>query len=136
MMLKGFRIVATFAVMYLIATVVGFATYLLISPVAMWISVFTLMPVVSALLIYWYLMKMRTSRQASLIETFYLVLAWIGLSFGLDTVTYIFIIPALGHTARNWTFFRDQSPWIWLSYAVLLASAYAGHILHLRRLSA
>jgi hypothetical protein len=120
--------------MYLIATIVGFATYLLISPAAMWICVFTLMPIVSALLMYWYLV--RISRQASLIESFYLVLAWIGLSFGLDAATYIFIIPAVNRSAPNWTFFRDQYPWIWLSYAVLLVCAYAGHKLHLRRLRA
>ena len=135
-MVKCVWIVATFAAMYFVATIAGFATYLLISPVAMWICVFTLMQVVSALLMYWYLVKMRISRQASLIETFYLVLAWIGLSFGLDAVTSIFIIPAVSHAAPNWTFFRDQSPWIWLSYAVLLVCAYAGHRLHLRRLDA
>ena len=94
------------------------------------------MPIVNALLMYWYLVRMRISRQASLTEVLYLVLAWIALSFGLDAATYIFIIPALNHTASNWAFFRDQSPWIWLSYAVLLVSAYIGHRLNLRRLNA
>jgi hypothetical protein len=133
MLVKGLWIVGTFAAMYLVATIVGFATYLLISPVAMWICVFTLMPIVSALLMYWYLVKMRISRQSSLIETSYLVAGWIALSFGLDAATYIFIIPAVSHTAPNWTFFRDQSPWIWLSYAILLVSAYISHTLYLRR---
>jgi hypothetical protein len=135
-MMKCVWIFGTFAIMYLIATVVGFATYLLINPVAMWISVFTLMPIVSALLMYWYLVKMRISRQSSLAEVFILVLAWIALSFGMDAIAYIFIIPSVSHTAPNWTFFRDQSPWIWLSYGVLLVSAYIGHRLHLRRLHA
>jgi hypothetical protein len=135
-MMKCVWIVGTFAIMYLIATIIGFATYLLINPAAMWISVFTLMPIVNALLMYWYLVRMRISRQASLTEVLYLVLAWIALSFGLDAATYIFIIPALNHTASNWAFFRDQSPWIWLSYAVLLVSAYIGHRLNLRRLNA
>jgi hypothetical protein len=94
------------------------------------------MPVVSALLMYWYLVKMRISSEDSLVETCYLVLAWVLLSFCLDAVTYIFIIPKVSHAASNWTFFRDQSPWIWLSYAVLLVSAYAGHFLHVRRLTA
>jgi len=40
-----------FFVMYIVATVLGFATYLVISAAAMWISVFTIMPVVAALLI-------------------------------------------------------------------------------------
>jgi hypothetical protein len=85
---------------------------------------------------YWYLVKMRISRQSSLAEVFILVLAWIALSFGMDAIAYIFIIPSVSHTAPNWTFFRDQSPWIWLSYGVLLVSAYIGHRLHLRRLHA
>ena len=105
-----------------------------LNPVAMWICVFTLMPIVSALLMYWYLVKMRISRQASLTEVLILVLAWIALSFGLDAAAYIFIIPTLSHAAPNWTFFRDQSPWIWLSYAVVLVSTYIAHRLHLRKL--
>jgi len=135
-MRKCIWIVGSFAIMYLIATIVGFASYLLINPLAMWISVFTLMPIVSALLMYWYLVRMRISRQASPCKVFYLVLAWIALSFGLDAATYIFIIPSVSHTASNWTFFRDQSPWIWLSYAVLLISAIIGRKLYLRRLNA
>lgn len=88
-MRKAGWIVVTFAAMYLIATIVGFATYLLISPRAMWISVFTLMPIASAALIYGYLCKMQFS--------------------------------------------RDQSPWIWFSYAVLSISAVVGRWMYLRK---
>jgi hypothetical protein len=122
--------------MYFVATIVGFATYLLLSPTAMWISVFTLMPVVSAVLMYGYLRKMQFDRKASLVESWRLLLVWIGLSFSLDALTYILIIPSVNHTTRNWTFFRDQSPWIWLSYAVLLISMYAGRWAYLRSLDA
>ena len=129
-------IVGTFATMYFVATIVGFATYLLLSPTAMWISVFTLMPVVSAVLMYGYLRKMQFDRKASLVESWRLLLVWIGLSFSLDALTYILIIPSVNHTTSNWTFFRDQSPWIWLSYAVLLISMYAGRWAYLRSLDA
>jgi|SRR5450631_248939 len=129
-------IVGTFAVMYIVATIVGFATYLLISVTAMWISVFTLMPGVSAVLMYGYLRKMRFDRKASLGESWRLLLIWIGLSFSLDALTYILIIPSVNHTAPHWTFFRDQSPWIWLSYAVLLISMYADRWAYLRSLDA
>ena len=127
-------IVGMFATMYFVATIVGFATYLLLSPTAMWISVFTLMPVVSAVLMYVYLRKMQFDRKASLVESWRLLLVWIGLSFSLDALTYILVIPSVNHTTPNWTFFRDQSPWIWLSYAVLLISMYAGRWAYLRDL--
>lgn len=118
--------------MYVIATSVGFATYLLISQRAMWISVFTLMPVVSAVLIYAYLHKMHFPRNRSLRETVHLVLLWISLSFVFDAAIYILIVPPASHTAPNWRFFQDQSPWIWLSYAVLLVSAFVGRWMYLR----
>ena len=131
-MQKALWIVVTFAAMYGIATIVGFATYLLISPPAMWISVFTLMPIASATLIYGYLRKMQFSRDSSLRETANLVFCWIGLSFAFDAATYILIVPAASHTPPNWTFFQDQSPWIWFSYAVLLISAVLGRWMYLR----
>jgi hypothetical protein len=91
------------------------------------LSVFTVMPVLSALLIYVYLRRMKFSQGASLRESLVVTAAWIVLSFGLDAVVYIVIIPFLSHVAPNWTFFRDQSPWNWLSYVVLLFSGLAAH---------
>ena len=129
-------IVGTFLAMYLIATILGFATYLLLSPLAMWISVFTVMPALSALLIYVYLRRMKVSQGASLRESLVVTAAWIVLSFGLDAVVYIVIIPFLSHVAPNWTFFRDQSPWIGLSYVVLLFSGLAAHQAYGRKANA
>ena len=119
--------------MYVIASVVGFATYLLIGPRAMWISVFTLMPVVSAVLIYWYLRGMHFPKNNSLKETALLVLFWISFSFVSDAATYILIIPSANQIDPNWTFFQDQSPWIWLCYAVLLVSGFAGRWMYVRK---
>ncbi|MFZ1136750.1 MAG: hypothetical protein WAN69_17500 [Candidatus Korobacteraceae bacterium] len=126
-------IFGSFAAMYIAATIIGFSTYLLVGSRTMWISVFTLMPMLSALLIYVYLRIMRFPRERSLTETMHLVLVWVGLSFGFDAVTYVVIIPAASHTIPNWTFFQDQSPWIWLSYAVLVPSAYVGRWMYLRK---
>jgi hypothetical protein len=128
-------ILGTFLAMYLVATIVGFASYSLINPRAMWISVFTLMPVVSAVIIFFYLRRMQFSRRDCTRETFRLVLVWIGLSFAFGAATYILIIPFASHTTPNWTFFQDQSPWIWFSYAVLLLSADAGRRIYLRNLN-
>ncbi len=135
-MIRMQQIVGSFAIMYAIATILGFATYVFISPTAMWVSVFTLMPAISAWLIYRYLRRMRFTYEASMAESAKLVGAWICLSFALDALSYIAVIPSLMHTSPNWTFFRDQSPWIWLSYAVLLLSGYTGRRAYLRSLNA
>jgi hypothetical protein len=124
------KAIVLFFAMYLIATVLGFATYLFISPLAMWVSVFTVMPVVSALLVFWYLIQIRCGLKDGLREAMIVVAIWIALSFTLDAVTYIFIVPFVAHNQRNWTFFIDQSPWIWLSYAVLFSSGAAANWLY------
>lgn len=131
-MRKAGWIVATFVVMYLVATVVGFGTYLWLSPLAMWVAVFTLMPVVSAGLIYSYLRRFSFRPEASLYESLVVAAVWMLLSFCLDAATYILIVPHLSHSRPNWTFFHDQSPWIWLCYLVLILSALAAQRLYRR----
>jgi hypothetical protein len=51
--------------MYTIAPLVGFGTYLWLSPLVVWVAVFTLMPLVSAFLIYCYLRKFSFSHSRS-----------------------------------------------------------------------
>ncbi len=123
----------TFSIMYLVGTVLGFGSYLLLSPTAMWVVVFTFMPVFCALLIWWYLKAIKSSGQKSAWATMEIVAVWIVLSFASDAVAYIWIVPRLRHGEPNWLFFVDQSPWIWLSYAVLALSGYAGHRFHVSR---
>ena len=135
-MVKMGWIIGLFLTMYIIATVLGCLSYLLIGPVAMWLSVFTVMPAISAALVYIYLEKMKFISEAVLRESMYLAAVWIGLSFGFDALTYIVIIPAVIHTSANWTFFRDQSPWIWLSYLILFVSSLAAHNVYARRFNA
>jgi len=122
-----------FLIMYLIATCVGFASYLQLGPVAMWICVFTIMPVIAALLTCWFLVKIKCPPDRTLREILGLVVIWIVLSFSLDAITYVLTVPSLSHASANWTFFVDQSPWIWLSYAVLFISGYTGRWLYLRQ---
>jgi hypothetical protein len=58
------------------------------------------------------------------------------LSFSLDAITYVLIVPHFRHSPPNWTFFSDQSPWIWMSYLVLLLSALAAQQTYARRINA
>jgi hypothetical protein len=130
---KGIWIVGTFFVMYGIATLVGFGAYFLFSPLIMWVAVFTLMPIISALLVYGYLLKQKLSPRASFRESLLLAGVWMLLSFSLDAITYIVVVPCLRHSAPNWCFFHDQSPWIWISYLVLLFSALVAQRAYVRR---
>jgi hypothetical protein len=119
-----------FFAMYGIATVLGFTTFLLISPTAMWIAVFTVMPAVATLLICGYLRWLGCPSGQCRRETAVVVAIWIALSFLLDAATYILVVPAFAHRPRNTTFFIDQSPWIWLSYAVLIGCGFAAERLY------
>ena len=121
--------------MYFIATVAGFATYFLLGPVAMWTTVFLAMPVVSAFLISWCLLKINSAPDRSMGEMWITIATWIALSFSFDAVTYVVVVPALSHSPVHWKFFVDQSPWIWLCYAVLIISGYAGRWWYLKRRS-
>ena len=81
---------------YIVATALGFATYLLINATAMWISVFTIMPVVAALLIRWYLVPIRCSAEKSLRE------ASIGILCGAEPVDLALLCSAaLFRTCRH-----------------------------------
>ena len=131
-MLDNKRMLFAFGMMYVAATALGFASYFLFNPAIMWLCVFLLMPVVAAFLVWWYLDQVHFPFGRSFEEALKLVSAWIILSFVLDAITYIVLIPRLQHRPVAWTFFRDQSPWIWLSYGVLLASGLGGRSIFLQ----
>jgi hypothetical protein len=110
---------------YAIATVVGFGLFYL-SETAMWIGTMTLMPIVFACLFYIYLRTVKCPLEASFRESAVMVIYWITLSFSLDAIVYILIVPAVYGGRSNWLFFMDQSPWIWLNYIILLLVGAVG----------
>ena len=122
-----------FGLGYLIATVVGFATYY-IHIAVMWIAIFTLMPVVFGYLFYTYLRRTGCERSRSFQETNSLVLLWIILSFMIDALVYVVVVPLLFGEPSNWTFFVDQSPWIWLSYLTIAVLGHVSRLLYLESL--
>jgi hypothetical protein len=122
-----------FLVMYAIATAVGFAAYILISPTAMLVAVFAFMPVVCALLIAGYLVLIRASAADSARDTMILVVEWIAMSIAFDALTYVLVLPAVAGTSPNWAFFAEQSPWIWCAYLILVLCGVAGRRLYLTR---
>ena len=123
-----------FGLGYLIATVVGFATYY-IHIVVMWVALFTLMPVVFGYLFYTYLYRTRCERSRAFAETNRLVVLWIVLSFLLDVVVYVALVPLIFGDPPNWKFFLDQSPWIWLNYLTLLVLGHISRFFYLNRLA-
>lgn len=112
------RASATFGIGYLIATAVGWATFT--KPVLMWVLTFTVMPLVFAALAYAYFHGTRPSPTEQSREAIRLTLFWIAVSFVMDALVFIVVIPLAFGAEANWTFFVDQSPWIWLCYAALV----------------
>lgn len=124
-----------FLLAYLTGTIVGFITYL-IHETVMWISLFTIMPVVFGYFFYRYLKNTHCTRDESLKETNKLIVFWIITSFFLDALVYIVLIPLFSNTPSNWTFFIDQSPWIWMNYATIIILGYISRLAyntHLKR---
>jgi hypothetical protein len=122
-----------FGLAYLIGTVVGFITFY-INPTVMWIALFTIMPVVFGYFFYLYLKTTQTSSKEAFQETNKLILLWIVLSFLLDGIVYIVFIPLFLGAQPNWTFFLDQSPWIWLNYLTIIILGHVSRVIYMKRL--
>jgi hypothetical protein len=133
--MKNYKMaIKLFLVGYLIATIVGFATYY-ININLMWITLFTLMPAVFGYLFYLYLKKTKCGISETLKETNRLVILWIILSFLLDALVYVIIVPIIYRHKSNWTFFIDQSPWIWLNYMTLLILGHISRFIYHKKLN-
>jgi hypothetical protein len=124
-----------FCLAYLIGTIVGFITFY-IHVIVMWIVMFTLMPIVFGYFFYHYLKKTECKISESVRETNLLIIVWILASFLLDAIVYIIIVPIIYGYKSNWTFFADQSPWIWLNYLAIIIIGYCGRFYFLRRMEA
>lgn len=110
---------------YVIASVVGYALYRS-SPTAMWVGMFTLMPVVFAYLACVYFNKLvKAPLGYSAIK---LAIYWVLLSFVLDGLVYILLLPIVFGAKPNWLFFIDQSPWIWFAYVSLSITVAIGFV--------
>ena len=132
--MKNIKLALTlFGLGYLIATIVGFSTYY-IHITVMWIATMTLMPVIFGYLFYFYLRRIKCTRSESLKQTHYLILFWIILSFLLDAVVYIVVVPIIFGNPSNWTFFIDQSPWIWLNYLAIIILGHISRFFYLKNL--
>ena len=118
------RAASAFGVGYVVATAVGWFTFT--RPALMWALTFTLMPLVFALLAYWYFRGTRPSAEEATREALRLASFWMAISFVMDAFVFIAVIPLAFGAKANWTFFVDQSPWIWLCYAVLVPVVFGG----------
>ena len=132
--MKNFKLALLyFCLVYLIGTIVGFITFY-IHVIVMWIVMFTIMPIVFGYFFYRYLKKTECKISESVKETNLLILVWILASFLLDAVVYIIIVPIIYGYKSNWTFFVDQSPWIWLNYLAIVIIGYFGKFYYLRKI--
>jgi hypothetical protein len=122
-----------FFIGYLIATIVGFISYY-ININLMWILIFTLMPIIFGYLFYFYFWKTKCEESETLKETNRLIVLWITVSFLLDAVVYIIIIPIVYGHKSNWTFFIEQTPWIWLNYMTIILLGHISRFIYLKKL--
>jgi len=123
-----------FALAYLIGTVTGFITFY-INETLMWISMFSIMPVVFGYFFYSYLKNAPCNASILFRETNILILFWITTSFLLDGLVYIVIVPIVFGNKSNWTFFLDQSPWIWFNYCTIILLGHISRLILKRRLN-
>ena len=130
--MKSYKLASQYFIYaYLIATIVGFISYH-ISTIFMWIVLFTLMPLVFGYVFYLYLKKSECKITEITKETNSLIIFWIIVSFFMDGIAYIFIIPIIFGYKSNWTFFIDQTPWIWLNYLTLVLIGYTSRYFFIR----
>ena len=130
--MKSYKLASQYFIYaYLIATIVGFISYN-ISIIFMWIILFTLMPLVFGYVFYLYLKKTECKITEVTKETNSLIIFWIIVSFFTDGIAYIFIIPIIFGYKSNWTFFIDQTPWIWLNYLTLVLIGYTSRYFFIR----
>ncbi len=123
-----------FLLAYLIGTVVGFAAYY-ISITVMWISMFTLIPVIFGYFFYLYLKNTKCDLASSLKETNLLIVFWILASLLLDGIVYMLIIPFIYDYNPMWIFFTEWSPWGYLNYGTIAVVGYIGRYLYIRKLN-
>ena len=124
-----------FGLAYLIGTIAGFATYY-IHEILMWISMFTVMPIIFGYFFFLYLKNTSCDSKTAFRETNILILFWIIASFVLDGFVYIVVIPTIFGNKSNWTFFIDQSPWIWLNYGTIIFLGHVSRLIYIKRFNA
>ena len=123
-----------FGLAYFMGTIAGFVTYY-IHETVMWISMFTIMPSVFGYFFYLYLKNTNCNAETVFRETNILILFWILSSFVFDGIVYIVIVPIVFGYKSNWTFFIDQSPWIWLNYATIILLGHISRFIYAKRLN-
>jgi hypothetical protein len=122
-----------FGLAYLIATILGFSTYYIINVIAMWVVMFTIMPIIFGYFFYRYLKNTAGSNSNMFQETNILIVFWIVSSFLLDGFVYIAFVPIIYGYRPNWTFFIDQSPWIWLNYCTIIILGHSSRYFYIRK---
>jgi hypothetical protein len=116
---------------YLIANIIGFATYY-VHVSLMWIAMFTVNPVVFGFFFYACLKRTGCTPQYAFTITNRIIWQWIAFCFLLDAGVYMWMVPFFSYYKPNLTFFIDQSPWIWLNYLSLFIPGHVSRIIYVK----
>jgi len=83
-----------FLLAYAVGTLVGFMAFM-ISETLMWVTIFTIMPVVFPVAFYQYLSRTHCPAARTGVEMVKLCSLWVVLSFGPDGIIYIAVLPLI-----------------------------------------
>jgi hypothetical protein len=109
----------SFAILVMLHFVVGALEFSALGRAAMWVNLLTLVTLVGALLVFIDLYRVRRDYTEAAGGAAGLVLRWEGLFLALELGYGFFFGPGKFGPASAIALFREQAPWIWMTYAVL-----------------
>ena len=118
--------VKSFVVLLLLHFLVGALEYEPLGKVAMWVNLLSLVTVVGALLAFFNLDRARHASNKAVSSTVALVLCWEGLFLASELIYGFAFGPGPHGLKSDLALYREQSPWLWITYAVLPVSGALG----------
>ena len=129
----------SFAVLLLLHYLVGTLEFRPLGKEAMWVNLLSLVTVVGTVLVFIDLYRARRASSEAVGATVGLVLRWEGLFLAAELVFGCFFGPGVRGLNSAIALFREQSPWIWMTYAELPLAGAIGcfaYLFHRKRLEA
>jgi hypothetical protein len=116
----------SFVALLLLHFIVGALEFQSLGKAAMWVNLLTLVTLIGALLVFFDLYRTRCAPSKAVGATAALVLRWVVLFFATELVYGVLLGPG-GYGFRSYIeLYREQSPWIWMTYAMMPVSGIMG----------
>jgi hypothetical protein len=116
----------SFGGLLLIHFIVGRTEFPTLGKAAMWVNLLSLVTLVGALLVFIDLYQTRRASSKAVGATVALVVQWASLFFATEFVYGFLLGPGVHGLRSDMALYREQSPWIWMTYAILPVSGTIG----------